>query len=91
MDSFLLIVNQGSNLGTLTESLLEKIAEQGLSILPELIRIANNTEMKAKLEQYLGTPLRAKGYPCTLDDDDCDGRERIMGGRIYLRLDEPHR
>ena len=39
---------------TLPDSLLEQIAEQGLGILPELIRIVINTAMQAKQEQYLG-------------------------------------
>ncbi len=39
---------------TLPESLLEQTAEQGLSILPELIRIVINTAMQAEREQYLG-------------------------------------
>jgi transposase-like protein len=33
---------------------LEQIAEQGLGILPELIRIVINTAMQAEREQYLG-------------------------------------
>lgn len=39
---------------TLPDSLLEQIAEQGLSILPELVRIVINTAMQAEREQYLG-------------------------------------
>ena len=39
---------------TLPESLLEQIAEQGLSVLPELVRIVINTAMQAKREAYLG-------------------------------------
>ena len=39
---------------TLPESLLEQIAEQGLSVLPKLVRIVINTAMQAEREQYLG-------------------------------------
>lgn len=39
---------------TLPDSLLEQITEQGLEILPELIRIVINTAMQAEREQYLG-------------------------------------
>jgi len=39
---------------TLPESLLEQITEQGLGILPELVRIVINTAMQAEREQYLG-------------------------------------
>lgn len=39
---------------TLPESLLEQVAEQGLSVLPELVRIVINTAMQAEREQYLG-------------------------------------
>ena len=39
---------------TLPDSLLEQIAEQGLGILPELVRIVINTAMQAEREQYLG-------------------------------------
>ena len=39
---------------TLPQSLLEQIAEQGLSVLPELVRIVINTAMQAEREQYLG-------------------------------------
>ncbi len=39
---------------TLPDSLLEQIAEQGLSILPELVRIIINTAMQAEREAYLG-------------------------------------
>ncbi len=39
---------------TLPDSLLEQIAEQGLGILPELIRIVINRAMQAEREQYLG-------------------------------------
>ena len=39
---------------TLPESLLEQIAEQGLSVLPELVRIVVNTAMQAEREAYLG-------------------------------------
>ena len=39
---------------TLPESLLEQIAEQGLGILPELIRIVINRAMQAEREAYLG-------------------------------------
>ncbi len=39
---------------TLPESLLEQIAEQGLGVLPELVRIVINTAMQAEREQYLG-------------------------------------
>lgn len=39
---------------TLPDTLLEQIAEQGLDILPELIRIVINTAMQAEREQYLG-------------------------------------
>jgi len=39
---------------TLPDSLLEQIAEQGLNILPELVRIVINTAMQAEREQYLG-------------------------------------
>lgn len=39
---------------TLPNSLLEQIAEQGLGILPELMRIVINTAMQAEREQYLG-------------------------------------
>ena len=39
---------------TLPESLLEQIAEQGLNILPELVRIVINTAMQAEREAYLG-------------------------------------
>jgi len=39
---------------TLPDSLLEQIAEEGLGILPELIRIVINTAMQAEREQYLG-------------------------------------
>ncbi len=35
-------------------SLLEQIAEQGLGILPELVRIVVNTAMQAEREAYLG-------------------------------------
>lgn len=35
---------------TLPDSLLEQIAEQGLSILPELVRIIINTAMQAERE-----------------------------------------
>ena len=34
--------------------MLEQIAEQGLGILPELVRIVINTAMQAEREQYLG-------------------------------------
>jgi len=37
---------------TLPDSLLEQIAEQGLNILPELVRIVINTAMQAEREQY---------------------------------------
>ncbi len=40
---------------TLPDSLPEQIAEQGLGILPELVRIVINTAMQAEREQYLGT------------------------------------
>ena len=39
---------------TLPESLLEQVAEQGLDILPELVRIVINTAMQAERETYLG-------------------------------------
>jgi len=39
---------------TLPDTLLEQIAEQGLSILPELVRIVINTAMQAEREAYLG-------------------------------------
>jgi len=39
---------------TFPESWLEQIAEQGLNILPELVRIVINTAMQAEREQYLG-------------------------------------
>ena len=39
---------------TLPDSLLEQIAEQGLGILPELVRIVVNTAMQAEREAYLG-------------------------------------
>ena len=39
---------------TLPESLLEQIVEQGLGVLPELVRIVINTAMQAEREQYLG-------------------------------------
>ena len=39
---------------TLPESLLEQVAEQGLGVLPELVRIVINTAMQAEREQYLG-------------------------------------
>ena len=39
---------------TLPDSLLEQIAEQGLGILPELVRIVINTAMQAEREAYLG-------------------------------------
>jgi transposase-like protein len=39
---------------TLPESLLEQIAEQGLGVLPELVRIVINTAMQAEREAYLG-------------------------------------
>lgn len=39
---------------TLPNSLLEQIAEEGLDILPELIRIVINTAMQAEREHYLG-------------------------------------
>ncbi len=42
----------------LPDSLLEQIAEEGLGILPELIRIVINTAMQAEREQYLGAYLR---------------------------------
>ena len=39
---------------TLPESLLEQIAEQGLGVLPELVRIVINKAMPAERENYLG-------------------------------------
>ena len=39
---------------TLPESLLAQIAEQGLGVLPELVRIVINTAMQAEREVYLG-------------------------------------
>ena len=39
---------------TLPTEILEQIAEQGLDVLPELIRIILNTAMQAERQQYLG-------------------------------------
>lgn len=39
---------------TLPNEILEQIAEQGMDILPELIRIVVNTAMQAERQQYLG-------------------------------------
>jgi len=40
---------------TLPDALLEQIAEPGLGILPELVRIVVNTAMQAEREAYLAT------------------------------------
>lgn len=39
---------------TLSEELLERLAEEGLDALPEMIRIVINTAMKAERLKYLG-------------------------------------
>ena len=39
---------------TLPAEILEQIAEQGLDVLPELIRIVVNTAMQAERQAYLG-------------------------------------
>ena len=39
---------------TLTQEILEQIAEQGLDVLPELIRIVLNIAMQAERQAYLG-------------------------------------
>ena len=58
---------------TLPDSLLEQIAEQGLSILPELVRIVINTAMQAEREAYLG----AAAYERT--DKSPWARQRLQG------------
>jgi len=39
---------------TLPDEILEQIAEQGLEILPELIRVVINVAMQAERQAYLG-------------------------------------
>ena len=39
---------------TLPTELLERVAEQGLEFLPELIRIVVNTAMQVERQKYLG-------------------------------------
>ena len=39
---------------TLTPEILEQIAEQGLDVLPELIRTIINTAMQIERQEYLG-------------------------------------
>lgn len=42
---------------TLPAEILEKVADQGLDVLPELIRIVFNSAMQAEREKYLGAAL----------------------------------
>jgi putative transposase len=39
---------------TLPEEILEQVTEQGLAIVPELIRIVINAPMQAERQAYLG-------------------------------------
>ena len=53
---------------TLPEELLEQIAEQGLDVLPELIRTVINTAMQIERQSHLrarptSVPLSARGMP----------------------------
>ena len=71
---------------TLPAELLEQVKEQGLEVLPELIRVILNTAMQAEREQY----MNAEPYQRTIgtrsacqrvqtqDDADAGGRYHLL-------------
>ena len=64
---------------TLSDEILEQIAEQGLEFLPELIRIVINAAMQAERQAYLGLApyerspvrLRSTSRRCRISRKSC--------------------